>query len=235
MAALFRAALENNLLTENPAANLRMPDCNEDGSHRQITGNERALLLAACELIPYPAGLWAKLMLYCGLRPAETLRVYGKHIDVADCRLYIDGIKTKAAKRWVPIPAIFLEELAPYAKMKFEPILKNKHGHTLSATNMRRMWEQLRKEMHILAGGRTDYGDLRRVVPPYAVAADFVPYCLRHTYCTDLQDAGVPINVAKDFMGHSSIEMTAKIYTHLTDASFDAARRLINAAGTFRE
>ena len=31
---------------------------------------------------------------------------------------------------------------------------------------------------------------------------------------TDLQKAGVPINVAKELMGHADIQTTANIYTH---------------------
>lgn len=46
------------------------------------------------------------------------------------------------------------------------------------------------------------------------VADDLTPYCLRHTFCTDLQRAGVPINVAKELMGHADIQTTANIYTH---------------------
>ena len=55
-----------------------------------------------------------------------------------------------------------------------------------------------------------------------------LPYCLRHTYGTDLQDAGVPINVAKYLMGHSDITTTANIYTDTTDDSIESAREKIN-------
>lgn len=59
-----------------------------------------------------------------------------------------------------------------------------------------------------------------------------VPYCLRHTYCTDLQRAGVPLNVAKYLMGHSDISVTANIYTHTTeDVIQDAAEKIRALAG----
>ena len=48
----------------------------------------------------------------------------------------------------------------------------------------------------------------------HAIAPDLTLYCLRHTFCTDLQRAGVAINIAKELMGHSSITVTADIYTH---------------------
>jgi len=60
------------------------------------------------------------------------------------------------------------------------------------------------------------------------VAGDLVPYCLRHTYGTDLQDAGVPINIAKYLMGHSDISMTANIYTHTTETAIQDAADKIN-------
>lgn len=44
---------------------------------------------------------------------------------------------------------------------------------------------------------------------------DLTAYCLRHTYCTNLQKQGVDIRTAQYLMGHSSIQMTAKIYTHI--------------------
>ena len=41
------------------------------------------------------------------------------------------------------------------------------------------------------------------IIPETSVVArDLTPYCLRHTYATDLQTAGVPINIAKEFLGH---------------------------------
>ena len=59
------------------------------------------------------------------------------------------------------------------------------------------------------------------------VAEDLVPYCLRHTYCTDLEIAGVPLNVAKLLMGHSDVSVTANIYTHKSDeAILEAARKI---------
>jgi integrase len=58
-------------------------------------------------------------------------------------------------------------------------------------------------------------------------AADLRPYCLRHTYGTDLQDADVPINVAKYLMGHEDIATTGNIYTDTTEYAILAASEKI--------
>ena len=60
-------------------------------------------------------------------------------------------------------------------------------------------------------------------------------YNLRHTYCTDLEKAKVPLNVARRLMGHSSILITSKIYTHESDDTLEDARHLLNIMSTKSE
>ena len=74
-----------------------------------------------------------------------------------------------------------------------------------------------KREMDI-ANGSTVY---RNQIKKSTLAPDFEPYLLRHTFCTDCQAAGVPINVAQELMGHSDISVTAKIYTHMVDEVFE--------------
>ncbi len=54
-------------------------------------------------------------------------------------------------------------------------------------------------------------------------------YCLRHTFATDLQRAGVPLNVAKELMGHSDITVTANVYTHRDNAVLHAGIAALDA------
>jgi len=93
---------------------------------------------------------------------------------------------------------------------------KVRHTHS----SRRKAWESLKKQIDISMGA-TDSITL--------VADDFVPYCFRHTYCTDLQDAGVPLNVAKYLMGHADVSTTGNIYTHTTEQSIDDAATMINS------
>lgn len=39
---------------------------------------------------------------------------------------------------------------------------------------------------------------------------------LRHTYATLLYDAGVDVKSAQRYLGHANLELTLKVYTHLT-------------------
>jgi len=226
MKMMFLGAIENNLLISNPAENLKLPDCEDNESYRAITDEERDALLKACDALPYPDGLWARIMLYCGTRPDEPSRIYGKHIDIENARLFIDGTKTEKAKRWVPIPAILLSELSPYVDEPDKRVLNNKAGGKINKTNRKRMWNRLRMEMHVILGGER-IALYKMSIGDYLIAEDFVPYCLRHTFCTDLCKMGVILKTAAELMGHTTTVMVDRIYTHVDDELLsDAARKM---------
>ena len=46
----------------------------------------------------------------------------------------------------------------------------------------------------------------------HKIAPDLCLYCLRHTFCTDMKRAGVPLATAKIIMGHEDITTTANVY-----------------------
>lgn len=52
---------------------------------------------------------------------------------------------------------------------------------------------------------------------------------LRHTFCTLLAELGVPLKTASVLMGHSDIQTTAKVYTHVDN---QAKRAAINKLST---
>lgn len=84
------------------------------------------------------------------------------------------------------------------------------------------MWRSFKQALNLDMGAQM----VRGAIDPETsvVADDLTPYCLRHTYATtDLQSADVPINVAKNLLGHQSITMTSHIYTHLSDEAFTNA------------
>ena len=85
-------------------------------------------------------------------------------------------------------------------------------GFSLDEKAFQRAWNKLKREMNIAMGCAVYRNEL---VPPYPLAEDLVPYCLRHTFCTNLQKKSVDIRTAQYLMGHSDIRMTANIYTHI--------------------
>ncbi len=54
----------------------------------------------------------------------------------------------------------------------------------------------------------------------------------RHTYCTDLQKKGIDIRTAQKLMGHSSILITAEIYTHVDTKEIVKAGKILKGCTT---
>lgn len=58
---------------------------------------------------------------------------------------------------------------------------------------------------------------LHRLAAQAGVEKRVHPHSLRHTYAWELEQAGVPVSVISDLLGHSSIAVTARYLKHLTN------------------
>jgi len=230
---VFQRAKKNHLMHDNPAEDLELPAA-ENGIRRAITEYEREIALKVANT--HRAGLWIKTILYCGRRPAETAALQGRHLDLKEYVLNVESAikskdkrvgktKTASGKRAIPIPEDLAMEFKRQNISPYEFVFKNTKGGRLSGGNMQIMWRSFKREMNIVAGCEV-YRN--QVLPPYKIADDLVPYCFRHTFCTDLEAAGVSINEAARLMGHKDISITSKIYTHPSQDSFDKVTKQLS-------
>lgn len=225
---VFRHAYINGVTDTDFTLSLVKPRGTSTTNGRSITDKERQTLLKVLE--GHRGELFCKLILYCGLRPSEAQALTWKDINLRKKTIDInkslkrDGTtgepKTAAAYRTVPIPAHLLPVVrANRPRDPFANVFPQNLSWRL------RMWRSVRREMNIAMGCRTYRNKL---IEPLPLADDFTLYNLRHTYCTDLEKMGVPINIASRLMGHSSINITAKIYTHASTEALELARDLID-------
>lgn len=122
--------------------------------------------------------------------------------------------KTEAGFRDIPMRKDLRDRLWAVRGDPEAPVFPSSTGRTPCASTMRRWWYAFAKALDLHMGAVVEDGKIIR----HAIAPDLTPYCLRHTFCTDLQRAEVPINVAKELMGHANITVTANIYTHRDQA-----------------
>lgn len=217
---IFEKARENKMIYENPAAGLVKPKCVK-GSRRSLTKNETEHFLRVCKDDKYLVFL---LMYYCGCRSEEAMGAEGRDVI---CRgehhlLHIRGTKTANSDRAVPLPEAMYQRIRNVEP--FAPLAPNSSGRHHTKSSYSRCSESLKRDMNIDMGCRVYRNKL---IPPLPLADDFVPYDLRHTYCTNLQKAGVDIRTAQKLMGHADIKMTANIYTHVDDDEILKAADLI--------
>ena len=241
--AMFKKGRKSKLVVCDPAEDLDMP-CYTKGTHRPITAHEREHFLKVADA--HYAGLMFKVMLYCGLRTGEVTALSWKNIDfdahmlnvVAAMESGTDKLKapkTAAGVRKVPIPDTIYHELSERRGEPFAPVFAQETtGNRHTETSRAKAWRSFKNALDDSMGAKWDKhpakdGKMRLTKVLSVVAPDLVPYCLRHTYCTDLQAKGVPIKIASYLMGHASIAVTANIYTHITEDAISNAAELIGA------
>ena len=152
-------------------------------------------------------------MLLCGLRAGELIALEWKNIDFDNRVIHVCqstyninsnklGIKPKTKNgksRNVTIPSILYQQLyTEYLRKKGKTafVSTKSDGRSMhTRSSFERMWQSYLKRLEI----------------------SFTPHQLRHTYATMLYMSGVDVKSASELLGHSSIEITMKIYTHLTE------------------
>ena len=218
---MFYRAYRLRMIPFNPAEDLQMPNAT-DGKRRSITAGEREAILRLAET--HYAGLWIKTLLYTGLRPGETRALNWCDIDFKNRLIHvtkamksrtreIGAPKSAAGVRDVPIPQPLFYALSLTAGALDAPVfVQPTTGKRHTASSMQSLWNGFVRRLDISLGAEL----YRNKIIKSKVAVDLVPYCLRHAYGTDLQAAGVPLNVAKYLMGHADITTTANVYTHTT-------------------
>ncbi|WP_251616998.1 tyrosine-type recombinase/integrase [Senimuribacter intestinalis] len=204
---IFARAKENQLISINPAEYLNEPNGTKT-TGRSITDEERKAFLHVTEDDRFLVFL---LMYYCGCRPGEAIKTIGADILNQDGYnvLHIRGTKTLNADRLVPIPSPLYNRIKNTPKNA--PIAPNQAGNAHTTSSYKRCFHHLKRDMNIYMGCEVYRNEL---IPPLPLADDFIPYYLRHTFCTDLQKVDIDIRTAQYLMGHSDITMTANIYTH---------------------
>ena len=217
LSQIFNAAIDNDIIIKSPMRGVTKPKGTK-GTRRALTEEERAIILKNIDNTS--DSMLVMLCLYCGLRPQEAAALTWRDIDIKNRRINVnkalksDGTtgapKSQAGIRSVPIPDDLLTYLV--ANKGTGHVCRNRSGKPLTMTTIRQAWARFRRRAGI----------------------DYLPlYTLRHTYCTDLETAGVPINLAKLFMGHESIKVTAGIYTHTQEEAVENALTKINQKSTF--
>lgn len=98
-------------------------------------------------------------------------------------------------------------------------------GNKINYASRSKVWESCTRQLNLSMGCKTYRNKL---VEPFPLAKDLCPYCLRHTYCTDLARKGIDVRIAQKLMGHGDIRTTVNIYTNFDDSDIINAAKIIN-------
>lgn len=155
----------------------------------------------------------------CGLRLLEGTGLHVPHVDGARRLLHIHHGKG-GVDRMVPVPQAALALLRAHWRTHRNPVW-------LFPAPRRRP----ARPLHDPAIGPIGPSSLQKAfvlaVKQSGVSKRAHVHTLRHSYATHLLEAGVPISLIQEYLGHSSPSTTA-IYTHVTRELRDTALDPIN-------
>lgn len=153
------------------------------------------------------------IMHHAGLRKGETLALKKEDIDIfmktirVNKSLYykvndafIKEPKSRAGYRNVPIPNMLIKELGVYTQnLKSDILFPMNNGNYMTKSSFRKFWDNI----------------ISCIGEQLGEKPNITPHTFRHTYATNLYHSGIDEKKAQYFLGHSSIQMTMDVYTHL--------------------
>lgn len=225
-AALNQAQKEQFIIL-NPCNYIKLPKIEEKKEIEAFSLEEQRLFIKSLE--NHRLRALFKFALGTGLRIGEIIAIRWTDIDFktnevtisrtfkrvaklgvtegAKTEIIEQAPKTKYSARTIPIPSSIIKELKDHKKRQLEEKLRageiyadndlifpNELGQPLDARNLTRSYQRALKRANI----------------PYRKF-----HALRHTYATRLFENGIPLKTIQVLLGHSKLEITSNIYTHV--------------------
>ena len=226
-------ACENGLIAKNPASHVKLPR-HEKPEIEVLTLEEQQRFIGIAQN-RYHGEIFI-LILATGLRIGEALALTWNDIDfeknllrvnktvceVRDpddpndkWRVIYGSPKTKSSIRTIPLlPDIanmlkLAHQKSGESRLGNEFIFKTRTGNTIRHSSAHRKFKDILKKADI---------------------TNMHIHCLRHTFATRGLEQGIELKIMQELLGHSSINMTADLYTHvLPDKKYESILKL---AGT---
>ncbi|KNF09856.1 site-specific recombinase XerD [Gottschalkia purinilytica] len=204
------------IIKENPVTNIKIPEYKKEDQIKALNRQDLEKLLSKVK--PNNDYMITLIAATCGLRLGEILGLTWNDIDFKNSTLSVNkqwkilkdntygfgDLKTKNSNRVVPIPPKTLKELKKYQNESVTDINNRLFlNKQTSSTSVKLNYKYSRNGYNISV------------------------HDLRHTYATLLVANGVDFKTAAQLLGHS-VEMTMKIYSHVTDDMLKRTTQIVN-------
>lgn len=183
--------------------------------------------------LPMKWFVFFRLQAFSGFRKGESLALTWRDINFKDNTiaitktlargenntLIIQTPKTKSSVRTISIDTTTMAILKEWRKKQALDMFKM----GFNTNNEKQLVFSTLDNKPINHSNTTNY--INKVIKRYDLKPVTV-HGLRHTHCSLLFEAGAPIQVVKERLGHSDIQTTMNIYTHVTQkAKEDTAEK----------
>ena len=222
---IFKYAVLMDILNSNPFDKVIKPKSRQTQRKGNFLTKEELkefLKLAQTTTLSYFFPL-VHLMAYTGLRQGEALALKWSDIDFENKKITVDKTavrikekqtiqtpKTKNSKRVISIDPTTLSILKSWKKDQIKIYFKNgKHfegDENFIFTNQRGEWVHIHNFIRYF----------KRFIADHKLKP-ITPHGLRHTHASLLFSAGVEPKNISDRLGHSTVQITLDLYTHITE------------------
>jgi len=233
---IFKYAVLMDVLSSNPFDKVIKPKSRQTQRKGNFLTKEELkefLKLAQNTTLSYFFPL-VHLMSYTGLRQGEALALKWSDIDFENKKITVNKTavrikekqtlqtpKTKNSKRVISIDPATLSILRSWKKDQIKIYFKNgKHfegDENFIFTNQRGEWVHIHNFIRYF----------KRFIADHKLKP-ITPHGLRHTHASLLFSAGVEPKNISDRLGHSTVQITLDLYTHITEEQrTDTVEKLI--------
>lgn len=222
---IFKYAVLMDVINSNPFDKVIKPKSRQTQRKGNFLTKEELkefLKLAQSATLSYFFPL-VHLMSYTGLRQGEALALKWSDIDFENKKITVDKTatrikerqtlqtpKTKNSKRVISIDSATLSILKSWKKDQIKIYFKNgKHfegDENFIFTNQRSEWVHIHNFIRYF----------KRFIADHKLKP-ITPHGLRHTHASLLFSAGVEPKNISDRLGHSTVQITLDLYTHITE------------------
>lgn len=222
---IFKYAVLMDIISSNPFDKVIKPKSRQTQRKGNFLTKEELkefLKLAQNTTLSYFFPL-VHLMAYTGLRQGEALALKWSDIDFENKKITVNKTavrikekqiiqtpKTKNSKRVISIDPATLSILKSWKKDQIKIYFKNgKHfegDDNFVFTNQRAEWVHIHNFIRYF----------KRFIADHKLKT-ITPHGLRHTHASLLFSAGVEPKNISDRLGHSTVQITLDLYTHITE------------------
>lgn len=225
---ILRDAADDGQIAKSPVRREDKVSADPPLEEEPLTDDQSRALLEALE--GTQAYTFCLLALSTGMRRGELLGLMWDDIDFTHNVVHVrhnkaipmgamdspvtELLKTSAARRDLPLGQYLKEYLLTLHETSTSPyVLHMRDGRSLTRSAFRSMWAAVDRRTVGKGGTPRELGDGYGNVK---VMLDFNvhPHLLRHTYITKLFEEKVDLKQVQYLAGHSTPEMTMKVYTH---------------------
>ena len=239
LSAALNQAVENGLLSKNPAKSVVLPK--QQSKEARVLSVEGQQLFIRALRGQRLANLFM-LQIATGLRPGEALGLTWDNVDFENKILHINKAVRRErdennvshmvfapTKTKRPRDMELLDEAIEILKRQrklqnaekkrlgtaysdLNLIFATKTGQILERTHVAQTLALIRKRMRVIRAEEL-HKDVSEVEEP-----DFTLHSLRHTFATRALEQDIPLKVVSDWLGHTTIRITGDIYSHALPA-----------------